>query len=106
MATVMAFSSGANAEALTVGASGSVMGLVGATGSLMLRSWLRENALAAKRRLGLMLLIASMQVLFDSMTPHVSMTAHLLGALIGFAATMILHDRLRTPLPQQLTLKS
>ena len=106
MATVMAFSSGANAEVLTVGASGCIMGLVGATGSLMLRSWLRENALAAKRRLALMLLIAAMQVLFDSVTPHVSMTAHLSGALIGFAATLVLHDRLRTPAPQQLTLKS
>ena len=106
MATVMAFSSGANAESLTVGASGCVMGLVGATGTLMLRSWLRENAIAAKRQLGLMLLIVSMEVVFDSMTPHVSMTAHLSGALIGFAAVMVLRDRLRTPVPQQLTLKS
>ena len=106
MATVMAISSGANAESLTVGASGCVMGLVGATGSLMLRSWLRENALAAKRRLGLMLLIVSMQVLFDSVTPHVSMTAHLSGAIIGFAAVMILRDRLKTPATQQLTVKS
>ena len=106
MATVMAFSSGANAESLTVGASGCVMGLVGATGSLMLRGWLREKALAAKRRLVLMLLIVSMQVLFDSVIPQVSMTAHLSGAFIGFAATMVLHDRLRPPAPQQPALKS
>ena len=106
MATVLAFSSGAHAESLTVGASGCVMGLVGATGSLMFRGWLRENALAAKRRLGLMLLIVSMEALFDSMVPQVSMTAHLSGALIGFVATLVLRDRLRPPAPQQPALKS
>jgi membrane associated rhomboid family serine protease len=73
------------------------MGLVGATGSLMLRGWLREKALAAKRRLVLMLLIVSMQTLFDSVIPHVSMTAHLSGAAIGFAATIFLCDRLTAP---------
>jgi membrane associated rhomboid family serine protease len=73
------------------------MGLVGATGSLMLRGWLREKALAAKRRLLLMLLIVSMQILFDLTIPHVSMTAHLSGVFIGFAATIFLHDRLTPP---------
>jgi membrane associated rhomboid family serine protease len=70
------------------------MGLVGATGSLMLRGWLREKALAAKRRLFQMLLIVSLQVFFDSVVPHVSMTAHLSGVFIGFAATAFLRDRL------------
>ncbi len=97
MATVMALSSRLDAEALTVGASGCVMGLVGATGLLMLRGWLREKALAARRRLALMLLIVSMQTLFDFAIPQVSMTAHLSGAVIGFAATIFLHDRLTAP---------
>ncbi len=96
MATVMALSSFMNAEPLVVGASGCVMGLVGATGSLMLRGWLREKALAAKRRLALMILIVTMQVLFDSVVPQVSMTAHLSGALIGFVATFLFRDRLTT----------
>jgi rhomboid protease GluP len=106
MATVLALSFGASLEPLTAGASGCVMGLVGATASLMLRGWLRENALAAKRRLGLMLLIVVMEVLFDSMIPQVSMTAHLSGALIGFAATMVLQDRLKPPAPQEPAPKS
>ncbi len=102
MATVLAFSFGDNAEALTVGASGCVMGLVGATGSLMLRGWLRENAIAAKRRLGLALFIVLMEVLVDFMIPQVSMIAHLSGACIGFAITMVLRDRLTlTPQPLQ-----
>ncbi|MGA2257916.1 MAG: rhomboid family intramembrane serine protease, partial [Thermoguttaceae bacterium] len=40
MGMVMLFGSGPNGEQLTVGASGCVMGLVGATGALMLRGWL------------------------------------------------------------------
>ncbi|NLS91721.1 MAG: rhomboid family intramembrane serine protease [Planctomycetaceae bacterium] len=97
MATVMALSSPTGAEPLTVGASGCVMGLVGATGSLMLRGWRREKALAAKRRMVLMLLIVFMQFLFDSAIPQVSMTAHLSGAFIGFAAAIFLRDRLTAP---------
>lgn len=94
MAMVMTLSSPTAAPTLVVGASGCVMGLVGATGALMLRGWLREKAHAAKRRLVLMLLIVLMQTLFDFVVPHVSMTAHLSGALIGFAATILLQDRL------------
>ena len=71
------------------------MGLVGCSGALMLRGWWHEKATAAKRRLVAMLLIVCMQTLFDSVVPHVSMTAHLSGAFIGFAATMVLRDRLR-----------
>jgi len=94
MAVVIALSSGAQGDDLTAGASGSVMGLVGATGALMLRGWLREKALAAKRRLAAMILIVAMQTLFDFVVPHVSMTAHLSGAFIGFAVTLALRDRL------------
>jgi rhomboid protease GluP len=106
MAMVMALSSAADFDSLTVGASGCIMGLVGATGSLMLRGWLRERALAARRRLALMVFIVSMEVLFDSVVPHVSMTAHLSGAVIGFLATLLLQDRLRAPAPQPSGLKS
>jgi rhomboid protease GluP len=97
MATVLAFSSGARDTALTVGASGCVMGLVGVWGALTLRGWVREKASAAKRRLMAVLLIVSLQVLFDSLIPQVSMTAHLSGAIIGFAATTLLRDRLSRP---------
>lgn len=106
MGMVMIFGTGPNGEQLTVGASGCIMGLVGATGALMLRGWLREKALAAKRRLLATLLIVSIQYVFDSVVPQVSMTAHLSGAFIGFAVTMLLRDRLRPPAPQQSALKS
>lgn len=100
-AMVMAFASAASAETLSVGASGSIMGLVGATGALMLRGWLREKALVAKRRLVLMFLIVATQALLDCAIPQFSMTAHLSGALIGFAATLLLPDRLKLPASPQ-----
>ncbi|MGD1083367.1 MAG: rhomboid family intramembrane serine protease [Verrucomicrobiota bacterium] len=94
MGMVMRLASGPAERQLTVGASGCIMGLVGATGALMLRGWLREKALSARKRLGAMFLIVAMQTVFDALVPQVSMTAHLSGALIGFAASLILRDRL------------
>jgi rhomboid protease GluP len=81
---------GANEPTIMVGASGCVMGLVGATGALMLRGWLREKAIAAKRRLIAVLLIVVVQTVSDYIVPHVSMTAHLSGLIIGFGATIFL----------------
>ena len=95
MMVVATFSFGSNGEQMTVGASGCIMGLVGATGALMLRGWRRNRALSAKRRLASMLLIVMMQSIFDSLVPQVSMTGHLSGALIGFAAAMLLRDQLQ-----------
>jgi membrane associated rhomboid family serine protease len=95
MAVVMAFGSGPNGEQITVGASGSVMGLVGATAGLMLRGWLWQKALSAKRRLLAMFIIIATQTVFDALVPQVSMTAHLSGAAIGFLAAIILPDGLR-----------
>ena len=94
MAAVMTLASAANRDQLTVGASGCIMGLVGATGALMLRGWLREKALSAKRRLIAVFLILAMQTVFDSLIPQVSMAAHLSGALIGFIVTSVCRDRL------------
>ena len=96
MAIVLGYASGPTGQQLTVGASGSVMGLVGVTGALMLRGWWRERASSAKRRLIAILAIIGMQTAFDALVPHISMAAHLSGALIGFATTLILRDRLRT----------
>jgi len=96
MIVVLGFASGPDGMQMTVGASGCVMGLVGATAALMLRGWLREKAFLARRRFFSMFVIVAMQTLFDAMVPQVSMAAHLSGVFIGFAATMLLRDRLRT----------
>jgi rhomboid protease GluP len=94
MGVVMGLSSGLADAQLTVGASGCIMGLVGATGAVMLRGWRRERAFTAKRRLAAMILVVVMQTGFDSMVPQVSMTAHLSGTLIGFVIAMGLRDRM------------
>jgi rhomboid protease GluP len=100
MATVALLRFGNMEEPVSVGASGCIMGLVGATGSLMLRGWLREKALVAKRQLGLMVLFVVMETVFDSLVPQINMTAHLSGTVIGFVATMLLQDRLKPQTPR------
>jgi rhomboid protease GluP len=94
MAFVMAFASGLAGEQLTVGASGSVMGLIGSTGALMLRAWLKEKAVTARKRLLLMIACVAMQTAMDAVIPHVSMTAHLTGAAIGFVITVLIGNQL------------
>jgi rhomboid protease GluP len=76
-------------EAL-VGASGSIMGLVGATAAIVVRGWLRQKAPSAYRRLLQLLLIVGTQTVFDLFTPRVSLTAHLSGLAAGFLVSSLL----------------
>ena len=92
MLFVMAFASGPAGERLTVGASGSIMGLVGATGALMVPGWLKEKAVAARKRLLSMIAFVTIQTAMDAVIPEVSMTAHLTGAAVGFVVTMLLRN--------------
>jgi len=100
MLFVCGFASGPTGEQLTVGASGCVMGLVGATGALMLRGWRREKARIARRRLIVVLTIIASQAVFDAIIPQVSMAGHLSGTVLGFVLALGLSDRLKSPLPQ------
>lgn len=86
-------------DQLTMGASGAVMGVVGATGAIMLRGWLSNRAMVAKRRLVSIFFIIGLQTVFDAMIPEISMTAHLSGALIGFAVTLGLPLRMNREIP-------
>ena len=67
-----------------VGASGSILGLIGASAAILVQAWVRHRAIAARRRLASILLIVLLQAVFDLMTPQVSFTAHLSGAVFGF----------------------
>jgi rhomboid protease GluP len=64
-----------------VGASGCVMGIVGAWGGFLLRN---RDAPHAVQRLRNVIVIVLMQIAFDFMTPNVSMSAHLGGLVTGF----------------------
>ena len=76
-----------------VGASGCIMGLVGAFAAILLDDWLRKKTrLAAKSLRGILSLIL-LQVFFDLTTPQVSFVGHSSGVIIGFLVGMILkHD--------------
>ncbi|HET7538341.1 MAG TPA: rhomboid family intramembrane serine protease [Polyangiaceae bacterium] len=76
-----------------VGASGSIMGLLGATGAVVLRAWLAQRAPMAKQILLRLLAVVALQVTFDYSTPQVAGLAHALGLLGGFVSAMLLHER-------------
>jgi membrane associated rhomboid family serine protease len=71
-----------------VGASGCIMGIVGAWAGFLLR---HRHTPHAKQRLGNVLMIVAIQTAFDLSTPQVSMAAHLCGlfsgAVLGFVLT-------------------
>ncbi|NET37972.1 MAG: rhomboid family intramembrane serine protease [Cyanothece sp. SIO1E1] len=69
-----------------VGASGCVMGMVGATAAILLRGWQQEKARIASKRLQIILLLISFQIVFDLSIPQVSFTGHTSGLMIGFIA--------------------
>lgn len=73
-----------------VGASGSIMGLVGAYGATSLLGWVRERARLARAQLNTVLVIVVAQTVFDQLTPQVSGIAHLSGAAVGFLVTLLL----------------
>jgi rhomboid protease GluP len=70
-----------------VGASGCVMGVVGALAGLLLRD---RHVPLARARLGNIGVIIALQIAFDLSTPQVSMSAHLGGLLTGFLLGLVL----------------
>ncbi len=81
---------------LIVGASASLMGIVGGLLAVFLkRLWHRRNRLLWRPILSLLFVIG-IQTLFDLSTPQVSMGAHLGGACLGFGLTLAF-VRLRQP---------
>jgi len=73
-----------------VGASGSIMGIVGTWAGFLVR---HRHAPQAKQRLGNVVMIVVIQVAFDLSTPQVSMAAHLCGLIAGFFLGLILAPR-------------
>lgn len=73
-----------------VGASGAVMGIVGAWVALSLRY--RHRPLARQRLMN-MLLIVIIQTAFDLTTPQISMSAHLCGLASGFIAGLLISPK-------------
>jgi rhomboid protease GluP len=74
-------------DQLLVGASAAIMGLVGATGAIMLYGWRQEKSQIAAKNFRVLLFVIGIQVIFDLTTPGVSFLGHTLGLIIGFIAT-------------------
>lgn len=73
-----------------VGASGCIMGIVGAWAGFLVR---HRHVPQAKQRLANVGMIVVIQVAFDLSTPQVSMAAHLCGLIAGFLLGLILAPR-------------
>ena len=79
-----------------VGASGCVMGIVGAWAGFLLR---HHHVPRARQRLANVAMIVVIQVAFDLSTPQVSMAAHLCGLITGFFAGVAIAPK-KIPLRQ------
>jgi membrane associated rhomboid family serine protease len=73
-----------------IGASGCIMGVVGAWAGFLLR---HHHAPFAKQRLANIGLIVAIQIAFDLSTPQVSMAAHMCGLVAGFFLGLLLAPR-------------
>ena len=76
--------------AQVIGASGCIMGVVGAWAGFLLR---HHHAPFAKQRLANIGLIVVIQIAFDLSTPQVSMAAHMCGLVAGFFLGLLLAPR-------------
>lgn len=72
---------------ILVGASASVLGLVGAQAAISLLAFQYTGSAVAKAQLNSMTQIVFLQAVFDMMVPEVSSTAHIGGAAVGFCIT-------------------
>jgi len=76
--------------AQVIGASGCIMGVVGAWAGFLVR---HRHSPLAKQRLANIALIVAIQIAFDLSTPQVSMAAHICGLVAGFFLGLILTTR-------------
>jgi rhomboid protease GluP len=82
--------SGMLPDQFVVGASGCIMGLIGATAALLLQVWLQERSHSAFQQLRLVGLIIALQAVFDLTNPQISFVGHTAGLLIGFGLGFLL----------------
>ncbi|MEP7285842.1 MAG: rhomboid family intramembrane serine protease [Chloroflexota bacterium] len=88
---VLLTENGLMADQLVVGASGAIMGIVGAMGAVMYRGWRVDKAVIARERLGSIVAIVLFQVFIDAfIITQSSLIGHLSGAIIGFLVASLL----------------
>lgn len=75
---------------LVVGASGAVMGLMGAIAAIFLQGWRQHKAPGARDRLRAIGGIVAVQMIFDLMNPQICFICHLSGMVLGFSTCQFL----------------
>jgi membrane associated rhomboid family serine protease len=73
-------------DGLLVGASGAILGLLGALTMEVLMTWLRTRDTLDRFRLAMLGLILTLQAAVDFSIPNVSFAAHASGFVLGFLA--------------------
>jgi membrane associated rhomboid family serine protease len=79
---------------ILLGASASVLGLVGLQIAIARKAYKISGSPAAKAQASAMVQIIALQIVFDLMVPEVSSTAHLGGAVVGWGLGMVLSSLL------------
>mgnify|MGYP000876572719 CR=1 FL=1 len=77
-------------SSILVGASGSIMGLLGASVAILARGAWRERIPAARRRLALIGGIVVLQLVFDQLIEQISSFVHTVGAVTGLLVGALL----------------
>lgn len=80
---------------ISVGASGAIMGLIGAMGAIMVRGWRVDKAPVARQRLIQVVAIVLLQTVLDLAIPASSLPGHLSGVIFGFLIASFLQFQFR-----------
>lgn len=74
-----------------LGASGAIMGVIGAETAVLLLQWRRQRSQRVTQRLRRIGIIVLLQTFFDLTTPQISFTGHMSGLILGFLLGLLLH---------------
>ncbi|NJN71366.1 MAG: rhomboid family intramembrane serine protease [Limnothrix sp. RL_2_0] len=85
---------------LWVGASGSIMGMIGAIAAVLFRGWQRDESKLALRQFRLVLLIIVIQFSVDLSSTNVSFYSHFLGLILGASLTLLLTHKIPQTAPK------
>ncbi|MEA5533282.1 rhomboid family intramembrane serine protease [Crocosphaera sp. XPORK-15E] len=86
-----------NLDYILVGASASIMGLVGSLTAIFLRKWWQEKSSINRKRFLIMLMMLGLQFISDFLIPQVSIMSHLFGFMIGFFLELMLFSFVKSP---------
>ena len=73
-----------------IGASGCIMGLLGAMSLLLFLGYKKEKSRLALSSYKMVIFIFTIQFIIDIITPQISMTAHLTGFILGIMVTYLI----------------